>query len=164
MLGILNPVMMFVGYTLGIIANGVVIALFKARVPKIGALTIAGLLVGVIMTLSGHPWVTAILTPLLGLAADYLYAKDSKALKIIGYAVFSLWYVTPWFPVFIDAQGYYDYIAGSMGTAYADSMRWFLSPWMIVAWGAAIFVIGLIGGLFGNALLAKHFRKAGLAK
>ena len=46
MLGIINPAMMFVGYALGLIANGAVVMLFKSRVPKIGALALMGLLVG----------------------------------------------------------------------------------------------------------------------
>ena len=164
MLGIINPAMMFVGYALGLIANGAVIMLFKSRVPKIGALALMGLLVGILMVITGHPWVTALLTPLLGLAADFLFAKKSAVFRVLGYAVMSIWYVVPWFPVFIDAQGYYKYIADSMGTAYADSLRWFLSPWMIVAWGVGVFILGLIGGVFGNSLMARHFRKAGIAK
>lgn len=79
MLGIINPLMMFVGFALGIIANGVVISLFKSRVRKIGALAILGLLVGVLMMLTGHPWVVVILTPLLGLIGDFLYSKGKKA-------------------------------------------------------------------------------------
>lgn len=43
MLGIINPAMMFVGYALGLIANGAVVMLFKSRVPKIGALALMGL-------------------------------------------------------------------------------------------------------------------------
>ncbi|AHU89786.1 MptD family putative ECF transporter S component [Trueperella pyogenes] len=164
MLGIINPPMMFVGYALGIIANGAVIFLFKARVPKIGALAICGLLVSAMMLMTGHPWITLVLAPLLGLAADFLFAKKTVVSKVFGYAVMSLWYVTPWFPVFVDVQGYYNYIAESMGTAYADSMRWFLTPWMVVGWGVAVFIIGLIGGVFGNSVLNRHFRKAGIAK
>ena len=35
---------------------------------------------------------------------------------------------------------------------------------MIVAWGVGVFILGLIGGVFGNSLMARHFRKAGIAK
>lgn len=164
MLGIINPAMMFVGYALGLIANGAVVMLFKSRVPKIGALALMGLLVGSLMVITGHPWVVVLLAPVLGLAADFLFAKNSTVFRVLGYAVMSIWYVVPWFPVFIDAQGYYNYIADSMGTAYADSLRWFLSPWMIVVWGVGVFILGLIGGVFGNSLMARHFRKAGIAK
>ena len=83
-----------------------VISLFKSRVRKIGALAILGLLVGVLMMLTGHPWVVVILTPLLGLIGDFLYSKGKKGFNILAYALFSLWYVTPWFPVLTDAAGY----------------------------------------------------------
>ena len=55
MLGIINPAMMFVGYALGLIANGAVVMLFKSRVPKIGALALMGLLVGSLMVITGTP-------------------------------------------------------------------------------------------------------------
>ncbi|MDY3127561.1 MAG: MptD family putative ECF transporter S component [Corynebacterium sp.] len=164
MLGLINPLMMFVGYALGILANGVVIFLLKSRVPKMGALGILGLLVGGLMILSGHPWIVVLVFPVLGLVADYLFSRGSKSLKVLGYAVLSIWYVVPWFPVFVDADGYYQYVAQSMGTAYADSIRWFLSPWMITGWGVGVFVLGLVGGVFGNAMLNRHFQKAGIAK
>ena len=37
MMGFLGPIAMFAGYALGLIVNGIVITLFKARVPKLGA-------------------------------------------------------------------------------------------------------------------------------
>lgn len=164
MLGIINPVMMFVGYALGIIANGVVISLFKARVPKLGALTILGLLVGVLVMLTGHPWITAVLTPILGFGADFLFAQGKKPLNVLAYAIFSLWYITPWFPVITDAKGYREYIVKSMGEEYTKGIDWFLSPGMIAAWAGGVFLLGLIGGVFGQSILARHFRKAGIAK
>ncbi|EEJ53517.1 MptD family putative ECF transporter S component [Mobiluncus mulieris] len=164
MLGIINPLMMFVGFALGIIANGVVIGLFKSRVRKIGALAILGLLVGVLMMLTGHPWVVVILTPLLGLIGDFLYSKGKKGFNILAYALFSLWYVTPWFPVLTDAAGYRQMITKSMGEAYAVQLDWFLSPAPIFAWMGCIFLLGLIGGIFGESVLVRHFRKAGIAK
>ena len=83
MLGIINPAMMFVGYALGLIANGAVVMLFKSRVPKIGALALMGLLVGILMVITGHPWIVALLTPLLGLAADFLFAKKSAVFRVL---------------------------------------------------------------------------------
>ena len=95
MLGIINPAMMFVGYALGLIANGAVVMLFKSRVPKIGALALMGLLVGILMAITGHPWVTALLTPLLGLAAHFLFAKKSSGFRVLGYAGMTVSYVVP---------------------------------------------------------------------
>ncbi|AIE83123.1 MULTISPECIES: MptD family putative ECF transporter S component [Actinomycetaceae] len=164
MLGVINPAMMFVGYALGIIANGVVVFLFKARAPKFGTLGLMALLVGALMVLTGHPWVTVLLTFGLGLLGDYLFTRGKRYLKILGYALMSLWYVAPWFPVLTDAEGYYQYIAGSMGTEYADGLRWFLSPTMIAIWGVAVFVLGIIGGFFGDSVLRRHFRTSGIAR
>lgn len=164
MLGIINPLMMFVGYALGIIANGVVIMLLKSRVPALGALALLGLIIGLLMMLTGHPWIVVVLTPMLGFVADLLFKQGRASMRILGYAVLSVWYVVPWFPVFVDPKGYYDYVAQAMGTAYAERIAWFLSPWMIIGWGVIVFFIGLVGGAFGNSVLKKHFHKTGIAK
>lgn len=164
MMGILGPIAMFAGYALGLIANGIVITLFKARVPKLGALALTGFIVGLLMFVMGHPWVVIIVAPVLGLLGDLCYAKNIKIMRILGYAIFSLWYVTPWFPVFIDRAAYRAYIVKSMGEDYAQSLEWFLNPMMICLWALAVFVLGLIGGLFGESVMGRHFRKSGAAK
>ena len=98
MMGFLGPIAMFAGYALGLIANGIVITLFKARVPKLGALALTGFIVGLLMFVMGHPWVVIIVAPVLGLLGDLCYAKNIKIMRILGYAIFSLWYVTPCLP------------------------------------------------------------------
>ncbi len=167
MLGVINPLMMFVGYLLGITANSAVIGLFKARVPATGALTIMGLLVGGLMVLTGHPWIVVILTPLLGFAGEFIMARGgfSRLANSLGYAVLTIWYIVPWFPVFINADSYREYIVSSMGDAYAAKLDWFLSPLPIVCWGLFAFVAAFLAAFFfGQKLVTRHFAKAGIAK
>ncbi|VEG29968.1 conserved hypothetical integral membrane protein [Actinomyces howellii] len=166
MLGVINPAMMFVGFALGIIANGVTLALYRARVRKVGAMAVLGVVVGLLMMLSGHPWYLFTISGLLGLVSDLIAAgrkfRDPRT-NALAYAVLSLWYVGPWLPMILNREAYRAYIADSMGQAYADSLAWFFSPTMLAAWGVCVFVLGLVGGAFGNSVLQRHFAKAGLA-
>ncbi len=167
MLGVFNPAMMFAGYALGILANGVTLALFRARVRKVGAMTVLAIICGLLMTLTGHGWYMALVSGLLGLAGDLIASRGNftdPRLNTLAYALMSLWYVAPWFPMVINKDAYYDYVAGSMGTEYADALTWFFSPTMLAIWAVCVFLLGLIGGAFGQRLIAKHFAKAGLAR
>lgn len=166
MLGLLSPVMSAAGYLLGILANGVVIALYLARVPKIGALTLLMVMVGLLMTLTGHPIYTLILSPLLGLAADVIARSGghrSRWRNCVAYGVLSLWYVGPMLPIVWDTVGYREYVASSMGAKYAEAYVSLFSPTNLVIFGFLLFAVALLGGWFGQRLLERHFRRAGVA-
>lgn len=167
MLGLINPIMMFVGFIIGLIVNAATIALFKSRTPKVGALFIMGILIGALTVLTGHPWTTVVACAITGLAADLIMDRGRLQKPIVfslGYAVLSLWYIGPWLPVLINADAYYQMISAQMGKEYADKMLWFLSPLPIAIWAAIVFVVAFAAGFFGHSLLRRHFQKAGVAK
>ncbi|MDO4887638.1 MAG: MptD family putative ECF transporter S component [Actinomycetaceae bacterium] len=166
MLGSLGPFMSGLAFLLGILANGTVIALYLSRVHKLGSMTLLGLIVSCLMVATGHPWFTILTTTALGACADLIANAGHFAkarLNIVAYAVFCLWYVGPIMPVVWDTAGYRQYVTDSMNAEYADGWMRIFSPSTLPLWGLAFFAAGLIGGWFGQSVLRRQFRRAGVA-
>ena len=120
MIGFAGPAFMFVGWILGILLGGIIVMLSMARVPKMGALTITGLLVGLGM-MPGH---TIWMIPaglVLGFIADLVTTNAGRNVRLdprrasLGYAVFTLWVVAPLIPMVVNADKYYAMITKQMG-------------------------------------------------
>ena len=166
MLGFGGPIFMLIGHMAGILLNGVVIALYLAKTRRFGAMTILGLAVGLLMGSTGHFWGVIIGVPLLGLCADFitrLGKHQSRIHDAIAYAVFSLWFIFPYLPIFYASGAYFDNIASQMSREYADAMSKIFTPVFIIIWGVIIGIVGYISGWFGTKIVAKHFAKAGMA-
>ena len=132
MIGFAGPAFMFVGWILGILLGGIIVMLSMARVPKMGALTITGLLVGLGMT-PGH---TIWMIPaglVLGFVADLVTTNAGRNVRLdprrasLGYAIFTLWVVVPLIPMVVNADEYYTMITRQMGADYSNKMRALLS-------------------------------------
>ncbi|MDN5722479.1 MAG: MptD family putative ECF transporter S component [Corynebacterium sp.] len=166
MIGIVAPVAMFFGWAAAVLLNGVVIMLYVARTRMVGSLALTGLIIGILMVLTGHVWYTAIVTPVLGLVADLIIRAGmyrSVPLNCIGYAVFSLWYLTPIAPFFLDSAGYHEYLADTMGTDYADRFLDSVSFTLVSVMTILIFLLSLVAAWLGMRMLTRHFTRAGVA-
>ena len=89
----------------------------------------------------------------------YKSAKKS----LLGYAVFSLWMVGTYIPMYFMVEDSWASFAASFGAEYADQVMAVMPMWSIILVIAGIFVFAIFGGLLGKALLKKHFAKAGIA-
>ena len=89
---------------------------------------------------------------------NYKSAKRS----LIGYAVFSLWMVGIYIPMYFMVEDSRASFAASFGKEYADKVMAVMPMWSIVLVIAGIFICAIIGGMIGKALLKKHFVKAGI--
>lgn len=168
MIGLVGPWAMFIGTFVGLMLNGIVIMLYLSRVPKFGAMTLLGLLVGVPMAASQSYW-TLIGLVLFGFLADIIQSQAGRAKKIsptraqLAYAVFCLWGVFPLAPIFLDADGYFADVASGYGADYAAGMRAIFQPWVIIVWQIVIFFLALIAARMGTRVAHKHFTRAGVA-
>ena len=70
MLGFFGPAFMFVGGVVSLLLNGSVVMLMLVRSRMFGTLTIMGGVVGLLMVLTGHAWVTLPVAVVLGFLAD----------------------------------------------------------------------------------------------
>jgi len=167
MLGIISPLAMLITLPLAPIIAGIPYMLFLTRVRHAGLVTLFGVVVALVYLLMGHPWQSTVLTIVTSLLAELvLWAGKyrSKWAAIWAYTVFSVWFVGPWIPFFLDPAGYLRAQAtGSMGADYMEQFADVVTvPAILVMVGIGI-VCGFLGGLLGTALLRKHFVKAGLA-
>lgn len=166
MIGLFGPLAMFIGHGLGILANGVVVALLIARVKKFGAFTLLGLLVSFITFVLGHPWYS-LLAVLFAAAGDYIAHTGgfrSAMRNAIGYAVYSISLVMPMLPIYFDTAGYHQYIANSMSEEYATQFMDFVTAPTLTTWIFVIFFLAIVGGLVGHRVVEKHFKRAGLTR
>jgi energy-coupling factor transport system substrate-specific component len=166
MVGFAGPWFAGLAYLLGILANGVVISLYVARVPKVGAITLLGLICSLLMVATGHPWFTILISTALGFAADLIGKAGSfrsPRWNTLAYAVLSLWYIGPMLPVVWDTAGYREYVSSSMGADYAQLYLAVFGAASLPIWLVGFFVVGLVGGWFGQRVLRRQFRRAGVA-
>lgn len=80
---------------------------------------------------------------------------------VLTYGFFSLWMYGNYMSLFLDREQYFAQRA-SFGKAYAEAVAQLLPNWMAFVLLIACFICGILGGLFGQKVLKKHFEKAGL--
>ena len=147
------PIFLPVLGALWALITGIPFMLFLTRVKKFGMLTgmgFWGVPLGAVFGLLGD---------LILKSGGYKSAKKS----LLGYAVFSLWMVGTYIPMYFMVEDSWASFAASFGAEYADQVMAVMPMWSIILVIAGIFVFAIFGGLLGKALLKKHFAKAGIA-
>ena len=81
---------------------------------------------------------------------------------LVGYAVFSLWMVGTYIPMYFMVEASYESFAASFGDEYATQVMAVMPPWSLALVVVGIFLGALVGGLLGRRLLRKHFARAGI--
>ena len=148
------------------ILGGIPFMLFVAKVGKFGAVTIMGLLSGLLCFLMGQSWLCIIFGLVFGFLGDIIMKKaDYKKFvsNLIGYVVFSLWSIGSMLPMWIFRDTYFAQSLERGATneyiqAVMDLTSWPMLPVIII-----IGIVGaILGGLLGKVTLKKHFTKAGI--
>ncbi len=147
------------------IVSGIPFMLFLTKVKKFGMVTIMGLIVGLVMFLTGHTVVPTITALIFGLAADLIFrAGNYQSFKnsVLGYGVFSMFIIGAMIPMWVMRDSYFTHISSSMGTEYATTVMSFTPEWMFFVLIIVAFIAGVIGALLGKSVLEKHFKRAGI--
>lgn len=144
---------------------GIPFMLFLTRVRKFGMVLIMGIILGIIMSLTGMGWPPIVTGAVAGLMAEFViksgnYTSTKKA--ILANAVFSLWIMGNFITVFFSAD-FYSSREVSIGPEYVAALKQLLQPWVFPVLIVCCLVFGYLGGLWGKAILKKHFEKAGMA-
>ena len=163
----ISPLTLLIALAASIVAGGVPFMLFLTRVRHAGMVTIFGVITAAWLAVTGHPPIGFVITVAAALAGEvllWLGGYRSAALGVAAYAVYAMWYIGPLLPIFYARDRYFASPAmAQMGPRYLEQMDRLLSPAVLIGFDISTVLFGLAGGLFGLALLRKHFEKAGLA-
>ena len=145
---------------------GIPYMLFLTRARKFGMITILGLLIGIIMFITGMGYFSIATGLVFGLIADLVwksggYASASRA--ILSHGIFSCWIIGNFLPFLLTANTYLPTVRAQYGDAYVNELMTYLQPELYPVLLVACFVAGIVGGFIGRAILKKHFKRAGIA-
>ena len=160
------PIFLPILGTLWVIITGIPFMLFLTRVKKFAMITLMAVLSGLLMGFTGMGFFGVPLGLVFGLLGDFVVKSgEYKSIKkgILGYAIFSLWIVGTYIPMYFMADNARADFASQFSEDYADKVMSVMPMWSFILVVASIFVFAIVGGLIGKALLKKHFKKAGIA-
>lgn len=161
-----NPVLTFLTPMAVALVAGPVYLLLSAKVPKRGPIFILGVVMALLMFVTGMYWLWSVAYIVLAAAAE-LIAGSGKyrnlSLNILGYVVFSLNPIASYMMLWINRQAYAAYLVNK-GTeqTYMDTMLTTAQGWMLPAMILATALCAWLGTLLGKRLLRKQFEKAGI--
>ena len=151
---------------LAALISGSVYMLLAAKLQKFGGITIMGLVMGLFFFVSGHFVLSFAANIVCGLLSDLIAARDkfrSKKLLLVSYVVFSYGLTGPILPLWFMKDAYIaNLTARGKDAAYIDTLFAPINNGSFVAAMAAILVCAVLGGLFGQRMMKKHFEKAGI--
>lgn len=140
--------------------------LFAMKVGKFGGITIFTLLIGLMGVGTGHVY-TLILALPLGLVVDcicLLGKYKSKMMYYISYVVFNLFSVTPSLNFYLAKEEAVQMCAEYYGQDYAEAIPLLITHYMIPVQIILAIIGGVLGVLFANKMMKKHFEKTGICK
>lgn len=151
---------------LAALISGSVYMLLAAKLQKFGGITIMGLVMGLFFFVSGHFVLSFATNIVCGLLADLIAVRGkfrSKKLLLVSYVVFSYGLIGPILPLWFMKDAYIaNLTARGKDAAYIDTLFAPINNGSFVAAMAAILVCAVLGGLFGQRMMKKHFEKAGI--
>lgn len=151
---------------LAALISGSVYMLLAAKLQKFGGITIMGLVMGLFFFVSGHFVLSFAANIVCGLLADLIAARGKfrrEKLLLVSYVVFSYGLTGPILPLWFMKDAYIaNLTARGKDAAYIDTLFAPINNGSFVAAMAAILVCAVLGGLFGQRMMKKHFEKAGI--
>lgn len=162
-----NPVLTFLMPPVVALLTGPVYLLLIAKVPKHGPVVILGVVMGLLIFVTGMYWLYAVACVVMAVFADLIAGAGrftNRTLNVVSFLVFSLNPLGSYLMLWISPSTYANYLVGK-GTeqAYMDTMLATGAAWVLPAMIAGIVVCGLASALLGQRLLRKQFEKAGIA-
>jgi len=151
---------------IGALVCGIPYMLYLTRVNKFGMVTLMGLILGIIMFLSGHTWIPIIVFTLCAFVADLILKMGNySSIKhsIVSHGVFILGVFGNMLPFFILRDYFVESIRASMGSDYVNVILPFLTNEMLIVLIIVTFIVGICSAYVGKIVLKKHFEKAGIA-
>lgn len=157
------------GTAMGALVAGPVYMLLRAKTPKNWAITIFGVLYGLVMFVMGSGWPILVAVIAGSLIAE-LAARSGQYQKYgreaVGYAILMTATAIGSYVPLLTMKDYYRHLAetNSVDNAFMAELVEFISgPYLVLA-VVVTFLTAIVGTLIARALFKKHFVKAGLLK
>ena len=148
------------------LVGGIPMMLFFSKIRKFGMITVSGLLLGIIMLITGMGYWCILTGIVFGLLSDLaLTACGYKNYKreILTHGLFSMWVIGAFIPIVVTRADYYQNLLPGYGEEYADTLMSYMPDWILPVLLAASFISGIAGGIIGYRIFKKHFERAGIA-
>ncbi len=146
--------------------SGCVFMLMVAKVPHFGAITVMGTVMGLFLFVSGHFAVSLVIGAACSVVADFIAKMGeykNKAGLLISYIVFSYGLTGPVLPLWLMKDAYVEsLLAKGKDTTYIENLFAHINTTTFFVCIAATVVLAIIGGVFGQKMMKKHFKKAGM--
>lgn len=146
--------------------SGSVYMLMVAKVPHFGGITIMGTVMGLFLFISGHFAVSLVIGIGCSVLADAIASIGKYKKKrniLLSYIVFSFNLTGPVLPLWLMKDAYVaSLVAKGKDTAYIENLFANINTTTLWICLIATALFALIGGLFGEKMMKKHFVKAGI--
>lgn len=149
---------------LAALISGCVFMLMVAKVPHFGGITIMGTVMGLFLFVSGHFAVSLVIGIICSVVADLIasFKRNTKSI-LASYVVFSYGLTGPVLPLWLMKDAYIaSLVAKGKDSTYIDGVFAHINTTTLVICILATLVLAIIGGLFGQKMMNKHFKKAGI--
>lgn len=161
-----NPLLTFYMPLGSALLCGPIYLLLVAKIQKRWAITILGLIMGIIWFATGMHWGFYVGSIIMAVIADLIagtHQYKSVKMNIFSYMFFSLGTVGSYLVFFIDPTGW----ARTMlkkGTeqAYISTMKANAPSWLLVVIILGTLAVAALSGWVGSKMLKKQFKKAGI--
>lgn len=146
--------------------TGTIFMLMVAKVPRFGAITIMGSIMGIFFFIMGRFPGALVICILIALIADLIalvFKYKSRIGLMLSYLIFSFSTIGPVIPLFIFPNVYVDeLISVGKDEAYIASAFANISQNTFYILIIGIILASIVGGIFGQNMMKKHFEKAGI--
>ena len=143
--------------------SGSVYMLLVAKLQKFGGITIMGLVMGLFFFVSGHFVLSFAANILFGVLADWVASLGKyydRKLLFVSYILFSYGLTGPILPLWFMKDAALQ--ARGKDATYIDALFAPINTGTFIVCLMSILVCAVIGGLFGQKMIKKHFAKAGI--
>lgn len=143
---------------------GIVYLLVIHRIPRFGAITIMGSVMGLFFLVSGHFPLSFLPNILCAVAADAIQYKTKlpeRLRTIISYTVFSFGLMGPVLPLWFMKNAYVaSLVARGKDAVYIDKVFAPITTGTFYFCTASVIICSIVGMMIGEQLYAKHFDKS----
>ena len=146
--------------------SGTIYMLMVAKVPKFGAISIMGSIMGIFFFIIGRFPGATVIAIVISILADliaYGFKYRNKLGILFSYIIFSFSLIGPVVPMLFFPTLYMEeLIEQGRDMNYIEGVFSSVSEYTMIILTVLIIVLSIVGGIFGQRMMKKHFEKAGI--